>query len=304
MKKSKALLLVFITLFLIKIDNASAQQDPQYTQYMYNMSILNPGYVGTKGVWSIGLLGRSQWVNVDGAPKTATLSVNGPLWKRLSGGLSVVHDEIGPARENNLYLDLAYSIKLTDESNLSLGIKGGFTFLNVGLLSTNQANDPLNIPVNQTQPNFGAGLFYYTDKMYIGLSAPNLLKTRHLEHQNNIVNTSREETHYFLTGGYVLNVSEGFKLKPSAMVKAVSGAPLSVDLSANMLFEEKFEIGLSYRFDDSISGMLAMNLNKDFRIGYAYDYTTSNFGQFNSGSHEIMILIDFYRRSLKSPRFF
>lgn len=304
MKKAKALLLIFISLFFINIDEASAQQDPQYTQYMYNMSIINPGYVGTKGVWSIGLLGRSQWVNVDGAPKTATLSVNGPLWKRLSGGLSIIHDEIGPAKEDNLYLDLAYSIRVSEKSNLSLGIKGGFTFLNVGLLSTNEENDPLNVPVNQTSPNFGAGLYYYTDRIYIGLSAPNLIETRHLEHKNNIANTSREEIHYFLTGGYVFDISENLKLKPSALVKAVAGAPLSVDLSANMLFEEKFEVGLSYRFDDSISGMIAMNVNKDFRIGYAYDYTTSNFGQFNSGSHEIMILIDFYRRSLKSPRFF
>ena len=164
--------------------------------------------------------------------------------------------------------------------------------------------DPLNIPLNQTSPNFGAGLYYYTDKFYLGFSVPNFLETIHLEKGNGIVSTASEKMHYFLTSGYVFNIADNLKLKPSTMIKAVAGAPLSVDLSANLLVDEKFEIGLSHRFNDSISGMVGFQVNQDFRIGYAYDHTITRFGDYNSGSHELMLLFNFNRKKIKSPRFF
>ena len=301
MKKIKILLGVMI---MLSLSSVYGQQDPQYTQYMYNQNVLNPAYAGSKGVMSIGMLGRTQWVGVEGAPQTLTLSIHSPVGRNVGLGFSVIHDEIGPAQEDNLYADFSYTIHTSEEGNLAFGLKAGFTLLNVRSVEGLVADSSLNEPLSKNSPNFGAGIFYYTEKFYAGLSIPNFLETRHLESDNGIVSTASEKMHYFLTSGYVFDVSEDVKLKPSAMVKAVIGAPVSVDLSVNALINEKFELGLSYRFDDSVSAILGLNISDDMRIGYAYDYTTSNFGQFNSGSHEIMLLFDFNRKKFKSPRFF
>lgn len=278
------------------------QQDPQYTQYMYNMNILNPAYAGSQGVGSIGILGRTQWVGVDGSPQTFTVSAHTPIGTNLGLGVSFIHDEIGPAKEDNAYLDLSYTLITSEEGRLAFGLKGGFTFLDVRALVLNQSNDNSNVPVNEVSPNFGAGIYYYTDRFYLGASAPNFLETRHLD--KSTVSSASEKAHYFLTSGYVFDLSDNLKLKPSTMVKAVSNAPVSIDLSANLLINEKFEIGLSHRLDDSISGLLGFQVNKNFRVGYAYDHTITPFGDYNTGSHEVMLLYNFSRKDLNSPRFF
>jgi type IX secretion system PorP/SprF family membrane protein len=301
MKKIKRLLSVLV---LISASTVFGQQDPQYTQYMYNMNILNPAYAGSMGVGSIGILGRTQWVGVEGAPRTFTVSAHTPLGNNLGGGLSMIHDEIGPVKEDNLYLDLSYTIKTSEEGRLAFGLKGGVTFMNLRSLVTEEEGDPLNIPFNQTSPNFGAGIYYYTNTFYFGLSVPNFLETIHLEKGNGIVSTASENMHYFFTSGYVFDIADNLKLKPSTMVKAVAGAPLSIDVSANLLIEEKFEIGLSYRLHDSVSGLVGFQVHQDFRIGYAYDHTITSFGDFNSGSHEILLLFNFNKKDIKSPRFF
>jgi type IX secretion system PorP/SprF family membrane protein len=301
MKKIKLLLGI---LTLLSVTTVFGQQDAQYTQYMYNMNVLNPAYAGSKGVTSIGLLGRSQWVGVEGAPQTVTLSMHSPIGKAVGLGFSVIHDEIGPVKEDDVYADFSYTIFTSDEGRLAFGLKGGISFLDVREVNQVEDGDPLNIPINQVSPNFGAGIYYYTNRFYVGLSVPNFLETRHLEKKSGIVSTASEKMHYFLTSGLVFDLSDNLKLKPSVMFKAASGAPLSVDISGNILFEEKFEVGLSYRIDDSISGMVGLNVNDDLRIGYAYDHTITRFGDFNSGSHEVMLLFDFNRKMIKSPRFF
>lgn len=301
MKKFKLLIGIFV--LISSISTVFAQQDPQYTQYMYNMNILNPAYAGSRGVTSIGLLGRTQWVGVDGAPQTATLSINGPVGKNVGLGFSVIHDEIGPVKEDNVYADFSYTLNLSEEDKFAFGIKAGATFLNVREVITVDA-DPLNVPVSLVAPNFGVGIMYYNDRFYAGLSVPNFIESRYLDKKNGISSSASEKTHYFLTSGYVFDLDENLKLKPSTMLKATPGAPLSVDLSLNLLVQEKVELGLSHRLDDSISGMVGFQVSQDLRIGYAYDYTTTNFGQFNSGSHEIMILFDLNKKRIKSPRFF
>lgn len=301
MKKIKLLLGVFALLSTVLV---FGQQDTQYTQYMYNMNVLNPAYAGSKGVTSLGLLGRTQWVGVDGAPQTLTLSLHSPIGNQVGLGFSVIHDEIGPVKEDNVYVDFSYTINTSEEGRLAFGLKGGVTFLDVRETTMVDDYDPLNVPIHQTSPNFGAGVYYYTDKFYLGLSAPNFLETRHLEKDGGQSSSATEKMHYFVTSGYVFDINDDLKLKPSTMIKATSGSPISVDLSLNLLVENRFEFGLSHRFDDSLSGMVGFNVNEDFRIGYAYDHTLSSYGQFNSGSHEIMLLFDFNRRNIKSPRFF
>lgn len=302
MRRTKIL---FGIMTLMSMASVLGQQDAHYTQYMYNQNVLNPAYAGSRGVLSLGLLGRTQWVGVDGAPETLTLSLHSPVGNRVGLGLSVIHDEIGPAKEDNIYADFSYTIPTSLTGNLSLGIKAGVTILDVRYLEGLEQGDVLlNDPVHKTSPNFGAGVYYYTDKFYAGFSIPNFLETRHLEKGNGQVSTASERVHYFFTTGYVFELTDILKLKPSAMLKGSQGTPLSIDLSANLLIRDKIELGFNYRLDDSVSGIIGFQVSDDFRIGYAYDHTTTNFGQFNSGSHEVLLLFEFNRKKFKSPRFF
>jgi type IX secretion system PorP/SprF family membrane protein len=308
MKRAQNLIKLFV--FLFAITTTYSQQDPQYTQYMYNMNILNPAYAGSQETLSIGLLARSQWVGIDGAPQTITAVIHSPIRRNVGLGFSVIADEIGPVKEQNVFADFSYTVQLTDNANLAFGLKGGFTFLNADLslleLGDNTPDDVFtNSNLNRSTANFGAGAFYYNDRFYVGASVPNMLKSLHFEKKGGVVYQATEELHYFITSGYVFDVSNTLKLKPSVMLKAVTGAPLSIDLSGNALINEKFELGLSWRLDDSVSAMFNVLVSQNTRIGYAYDYTLSNLGDFNSGSHEVFLLINISNsRAGLSPRFF
>ncbi len=281
------------------------QQDPQYTQYTFNMNVINPAYAGSKGTLSLGLLGRSQWVGVKGAPKTVTASVNAPLSKNVGVGLSVIVDQIGPAKEQNVYADFSYSLRLAREKTLAFGLKAGVSFLNVNNLDFLDKKEVRNVPISQTSPNFGFGMFYYTNHFYLGAAVPNLLKTRYMDVDKGKLSSGSEQMHCFITSGYVFELSNHLKLKPSVLLKAVQGAPLSIDMSANILIREKMELGVNYRMDDSVGAVVVFSVSPDMRIGYAYDYTISNLGNYNSGSHEIFLLYDVRQhRGGKSPRFF
>jgi type IX secretion system PorP/SprF family membrane protein len=297
---------------LLWITDSYSQQDPQYTQYMYNMNIVNPAYAGSKGTLSLGLLGRSQWTNVNGGPQTMSFDAHAPVGKKVGMGLSMIADEIGPAKEQNIYADFSYTVSTSQEGRLAFGLKGGVTLLNVNLLDvvlpqTSTGDDPLfDENINDAFPNFGAGVYYYNDKWYAGFSVPNILKSEHLDKEN--INTkASEEVHYFLTTGYVFDLSSTLKLKPSVMIKGVTGAPISFDVNANVLLYDRFEMGASYRWQDAVSLLFNFGVTRSFRVGYAYDYTISEFSNSNTGgSHEIILLydIDFTKKNLKSPRFF
>jgi len=298
--------------FLLFFNETKAQQDPQYTQYMYNMNVVNPAYAGSRGTLSLGLLGRTQWTSVDGAPKTFTFDAHAPVGEKVGVGLSIISDEIGPSKEQNIYADVSYTLTTSDVGRLAFGLKAGVTLLDVNLLDatlpeSSTGNDPLfDENINDAFPNFGAGVYYYTDKWYAGFSVPNILKSEHMD--KDYINTkASEDVHYFLTGGYVFDLSSTLKFKPSLMFKGVAGAPVSVDINANFLMYDRFEVGASYRIEDSVSLLFNFGVTPDFRIGYAYDYTISEFSNSNtSGSHEIILLydIDFSQKNLKSPRFF
>ena len=308
----KNLKIYIVLIMMLSLTEVFGQQDPMYTQYMYNMNIVNPAYAGSRGTLSLGLLGRSQWTNVNGAPKTMTFDAHAPVGKKVGMGLSVIADEIGPAKEQNIYADFSYTLTTSEEGRLAFGLKGGVTLLNVNLLDitlpqTATGDDPLfDENINDAFPNIGAGVYYYNDKWYAGFSVPNLLKSEHLDKEN--INTkASEEIHYFLTTGYVFDLSSTLKFKPSVMVKGVSGAPISFDVNANFLMYDRFELGASYRWQDAVSVLFNFGVTRSFRIGYAYDYTISEFSNVNTaGSHELMLLYDisFSKKNLKSPRFF
>jgi len=306
MKNFKLIILFFI--IVLSLDSI-AQQDPQYTQYMYNMNVVNPAYAGSRNTLSIGVLGRTQWVNIDGAPQTFTLAAHAPFSKNVGLGISIIADKIGPVKEQNLYADFSYTISASETAKLAFGLKAGVTLhsLDFGALNPLDPNDNAYLDFdNKTIPNFGAGVFYYTEKFYMGLSVPNIMKSKYFEKNNGLLTKASDKAHYFITSGYVFDLSEKLKFKPSVLVKAVPGSPVSLDLSANFLFNQKLELGVSHRLDESISGMVGFAVSKNLRIGYAYDYTLSNLGDFNSGSHEAFLLwdIDFSREKVVSPRFF
>lgn len=291
-----------------------AQQDPQYTQYMYNMSVVNPAYATEGDDINIGALYRTQWVGTVGAPKTGTLFVHLPLQEKIQVGLSIINDQIGNVvNETNAFADFAYILPLGHSTKLSLGVKAGATFFNTnfnGFVYSDVLPDPTFANnLSKTFPNVGAGVYLFDDNYYIGFSAPNLLNTKHIKRNSGIVSNGAEEIHFFLTAGYVFNLNDNLKIKPAFMTKAVSGAPLSVDLTTNVLIYNSFEIGAGYRLDDAVTGLANFRITPSMRIGYAYDYTLSNLGRFNSGSHEVMILFDIDKLGNqkgydKSPRFF
>lgn len=310
--KNKIIPFVFFALFMLK---SHAQQDPHYTQYMYNMNVVNPAYAGSKENISMGLLYRKQWVGIDGAPQSGTLSLHSPVGKNVGLGLSVVTDKIGPVEENNIYGDFSYTLNLGGDKRLALGLKSGLTFHKVGLFSdigngfVPQPNDVVfQENSSNTYFNVGTGLFYYTNDFYVAASVPNMLNAKHLVlHDNgNEYQFGSEKQHFFITGGYVFQLSENMKFKPSFMAKSAFNSPVSIDVSANTLFFDKFEAGVSYRLQDSFGAMFNFAITPNLRIGYAYDYITSKLNVTTNSSHEFMLLFDLnqMKKVSISPRFF
>jgi type IX secretion system PorP/SprF family membrane protein len=309
----KIILFVFFLLFITKV---SAQQDPNFTQYMTNMSVINPAYTtGNASVLNLGSLYRYQWSGIKGAPRTITLFAHMPFYEKLEGGFSLISDDIGNGakKETNFYADFAYNLKLNEKQRIAFGLKAGFSSISTNFngFKLNSGNvttdDAFAENVNETVPNIGVGTYFFGEKYYVGLSVPNLLSSKHVKSKPTSISFGPEEIHTFFTGGYVMNINETFKIKPAFMAIFVKGAPVSVDLTANVLYNEKFELGTAYRFNDSVSILMNVNVTPSLRIGYSYDYTTSNLSQFNSGSHEIVLLynLDLLGKGYdKSPRFF
>ncbi len=316
MKKINIKYIVFV-LMLLTFDIVFAQQDPQFTHYMYNMNTINPAYATqTKDVVNVGGFYRTQWVGVIGAPKSASLFVHAPITSKIEMGISFVNDAIGDVvKENNIYVDFAYVLPLSEKNKLSFGLKGGVTLFETnfnGFQYTDIQQDlAFENNINKSFPNVGVGTYFFSDNYYIGFSAPNLLTTKHLDVKNGIKTTGVEAVHYFLTGGYVFDINKTFKFKPAFMAKGVAGAPLSIDLTSNVLINNRFELGLGYRLDDSVSALATVYVTPKLKIGYSYDHTLSNLGRFNSGSHEVFLLFDIGNSNKsdkggydKSPRFF
>lgn len=287
-----------------------AQQDPHYTQYMYNMSVMNPAYAGSKENLSMGLLYRKQWVDIEGAPSTATFFGHMPAGKNVGLGLSVINDKLGPVEENNIYGDFSYTLQLGGDHKLAFGLKAGLTLHNVGLLSEvyNFVPDANDIAFSQNTSksyfNLGTGLFYYTNKYYFAVSVPNMMKSKHLD----IIGRSfgSEVNHYFVTGGYVFDINENLKFKPFFMLKSAFNTPTSLDLSTNFLIQNKLELGATYRLQDSFGAMVNYQVAPNLKVGYAYDHITSDLKVTTPASHEIILLFDvnFNKKVSRSPRYF
>lgn len=291
---------LFFVIFLSLPLGMLAQQNPQYTQYMYNTQVINPAYSGNREVLSLGLLYRTQWLGLEGAPKTASFTINSPVGrlKNMGVGLSAIHDEIGPSTQTDIALDYSYSILLNATTKLNFGIKAGFDVLNVDRtkLDIYNPNDPLyqdNID-NRWQPKIGAGVYLNTDHWYLGLSAPNFLETRHYDRSNNsnMQSIASERMHFYFIGGYVFDLSYWVKLKTATMLKAVQGAPLQWDVSATVYLQDKFSFGASWRWDAALAVMAGFQVSPDLLVGIAYDYQLTDLEKYSTGSYEIILRLE------------
>jgi type IX secretion system PorP/SprF family membrane protein len=285
-----------------------AQQDAQFTQYMYNTININPAYAGSRGALSIFGLYRTQWVGLDGAPKTSTFSVNSPINNSNLGiGASLINDKIGPTNENTFSVDLSYTVQTSENFKLSFGIKGTANLFNLDINKLNPADqgDPQFQDLNSKfSPNVGAGVYWHSDKAYIGLSVPNFIQTN--RYDDNQVAIFKDKINYYFMAGYVFDLGSDIKFKPATLFKMVEGAPLQADLSANFMFIDKLVVGVAYRWSASLSAMVGFQISDGLYIGYGYDRETTNLNNYNSGSHEIFLRYEFFKNNGKmtTPRFF
>lgn len=299
-----------IVLILLFCSVASfAQQDAQFTQYMYNTININPAYAGSRGVISVFGLYRTQWVGLDGAPETSSFSINTPVGENVGLGLSLINDKIGPTNENNLSADFSYSIPTSESAKLSFGIKGSANLFKLDptkLTPEDQGDPQFQDLENKFSPNIGAGIYWHTDKAYVGLSVPNFIQTN--RYNDNETAIYKERINYYFIAGYVFDLDryEMIKFKPALLTKMVEGSPLQVDASANFMFNDKFVLGVAYRWSASVSALAGFQITDSLYLGYAYDRETTKLVNYNSGSHEIFLRFEFLNKysRITSPRFF
>ncbi|OXA94298.1 PorP/SprF family type IX secretion system membrane protein [Flavobacterium hydatis] len=298
--------LVIVFMFFSAV--SYAQQDAQFTQYMYNTININPAYAGSRGAMSIFGLYRTQWVGLDGAPETSSFSLNTPLNNSNLGlGVSLVNDKIGPTNENTFSADLSYTVPTSQTYKLSFGIKATANLFNldIGKLNPEQQGDPQFQDLNSKfTPNIGAGVYWHSDKAYIGLSVPNFIETN--RYNDNDIAIFKDKINYYLIAGYVFELDPYIKFKPALLTKMVEGSPLQVDLSANFMFNDKFVAGVAYRWSAALSAMVGFQVSDGLYLGYAYDRETTRLNNYNSGSHEIFLRFEFFNNysRITSPRFF
>jgi type IX secretion system PorP/SprF family membrane protein len=287
-----------------------AQQDAQFTQYMYNTININPAYAGSRGALSVFGLYRTQWVGLDGAPETSSFSVNTPINNsNLGVGASFINDKIGPTNQNSFSADISYTVQTSADFKLSFGIKGTANIFNLDVNKLNpvdQGDPQFQDLKNKFSPNVGAGVYWHSDKAYIGLSVPNFLESN--RYDDNDVAIYKSKINYYLMAGYVFNLDQTqyIKFKPAVLTKMVEGAPLQVDVSANFMFMDKFVAGVAYRWSASLSAMVGFQISDGLYLGYGYDRETTNLNNYNSGSHEIFLRYEFFKNNGKmtTPRFF
>lgn len=298
-------ILTIICAFILQ--SMYSQQDSQYTQYMYNTSLVNPAYAGSRETITAFLLHRNQWVGLDGAPVTNNFSINMPIGDSNFGiGLNFVNDKIGPVTENEISADLSYFIQVSENYKLSLGLKGTANLfqLDVNKLRVFDPTDPQFQNMDtEFSPNVGAGLYLFSDKTYLGLSVPNFFES--YRYNDNNIKITKEKMHFYFIAGHVFKISNNIDFKPALLSKIVEGAPLQADVTANFLFFEKLTLGAAYRWDASVSALAGFQISDSWFIGYGYDLETTKLANYNSGSHEIFLRYELFNKSsVSAPRFF
>lgn len=313
MKNIHLTFLVFLALGFSSGSSIYAQQDAQYTQYMYNTLSFNPAYAGTRDVFSFVGLYRAQWIGLEGAPRTFTASAHSPIGEKVSLGVNITRDEIFISQETYIDIDFSYALDVSENAKLFFGLKGGAHLLDINSdkLITGPYNPDPDAEIhidNKFSPQVGAGIYYRTQKFYLGLSVPNLLETNHFDDSSALLSgaVSKEKINYYLMSGYVFDLSDELKFKPAVLAKIVVGVPLQVDASANFLIYDKLTLGAAYRWSAALSGLVGFQVTDQLMLGFAYDGETTELRQYNDGSYEIFLRYELFNRNKRmlSPRFF
>lgn len=304
-------IIILISLICLSL-NAAAQQDAIYSQYMFNKLAINPAYAGSREVFNATAMYRNQWVGIKGAPKIKTISVDGALRnEKLGIGFQTFNYKMGVSSLTGGFTSYSYRIFFPN-STLAFGLQAGATNLKSDLTSVKlgeQVPDEAFLQnINEVFLNFGAGVYFTTERFFLGLASPHLLKNRlrDMDPGSPDGQFTTQDLHIFLTSGYMFDLGGEFILKPSFLVKQIQGSPIQVDLNANLYITEVFAIGAQYRNNTAIAGMLELQLTPNVRMGYSYDKSITRLTQFNSGSHEIMLRFKFdsKKANLFYPRYF
>ncbi len=300
--------IILIGLLISTSSVVVGQQRGAITQFMFNGLMLNPAYAGSHDALSLAAMSRHQWVGLEGAPTTQTVSLHAPLRKNhIAVGGWVFNDKIGVTSQVGAFGVGAYKI---DHKNyhISFGMQIGMVNYSSNMGSI-ELRDPDDLDfydnsTNEFQPNFGAGVYYYRSNMYIGISAPELMRNSYGDLKSE--SGGRQIRHYYLMTGFVHPLSHSVKIKPNALVKYADNAPVSLDLNLSFLFNDVIWTGVSWRSFDSIDLILEAQVTNNLRFGYAFDITTTDLGLTNSGTHEVVLNYRFRRhidRMIK-PKFF
>jgi len=299
--------IIFLFLMFISL-NLWSQQEAQFTQYMYNTVVINPAYAGSRGLLSFFGQYRAQWIGLEGAPVNQVFTMNTPIGESGWGmGLTFMNERIGPVDNANIHGDLSYSVQTSEKFKLSMGIKLSVQLfsLDVNRLNAFQPEDPTFQSISaEPKPNIGAGVFWHSDKLYLGLSTPSFFETS--DYNDNEIKVFKERLTTYFIGGYVYDLSETWQMKPAFLVKSTYGAPLQTDISLNFQGYEKFVLGGAWRNSGSLSGLAGFQINPTLFFGYTYDSETTALRRFNSGSHEVFLRFEILpsNKKIVSPRFF
>lgn len=272
-----------------------AQQDPSFSLYQYNMGVVNPAYAGTNNQLELNLNFRKQWVGIEGSPQTQALNISSPINDRIGLGLTLVNDKVFVLKETDIYADFSYKLPINIDTDLFLGLKAGGSMINIDLISLG-INDPLfSEDVSKFNPNLGIGAYLKGEKYYVNLSAPALLNSKRYEKEGVLVTKATDKAHFYMGAGYQFLLSESIEFTPSFLGKMVGGAPISIDITGMISIQEKTEIGISYRLNESISAIAMFKYIDWLQFGYAYEHTTTSVGDYSNGSHELLIKIMFLK---------
>lgn len=292
MKKHYCLIIIVL---LFNIYNLRAQQEPVFTQYMFNPLSINPAYAGTEDALNVNTLTRLQWVGLEGSPKTFSLTAHMPMEGRKIGlGATLVTDKIGPVNNTFFTVNYAYRLRVTDDLTLSMGIKGGINSYKVGLtdLSIIDSEDPqFQNNEKRISPNLGFGFYLYGEKYFVGFSAPKLIQTK--VDDEYATDKNQLKRHYYIAGGYNWQITSEWMLKPSMLTKIVAGSPVSNDITVQTVYNEWIGGGLVYRIGDALGFFAFGNVYEELNVGYAYEYSLNGLSGVNSGTHEIMLTYNF-----------
>lgn len=309
-------LFVFIAFFamFISIHQVHAQTEPMYSQYMYNMLGVNPAYAGNREALSLNFFQRNQWIGLKGAPKTTSLSIDQSIKDgKMGWGMQVYDDRLGVESATGFNGMLSTKIRVSEKGILSGGLSFGMMNYRINLNDVNNRNNPNDPSFISTDkpskwnPSVGMGVYYNTDRFYAGISTPSVLKSRLASYENLITSIDKSDAfHLFANAGYVFDINEEVKLKPSTMVKMVSGAPIEVDINMNIWLKDILGLGGSYRTGDAFVSMVELQATQQIRIGYAYDVPFNPLKYFTKGSHELMLRYEFgnFKTKIKSTRYF